>query len=534
MAANDKNLAHSIGLHQVNTEVAIDEIAFDLLFTLYKNNPRDQEEQLRDFERFLPENLSAKDKEKELKKWLEFTDVGMNKKIEKTFELWTNGAQWMDTGDKVKSVMLLGPPGQGKTTAFKEAARKVSAALGLTFKLNPGDHEPISPSDFMFVSMEFSGENQITTLGGIPARTTDPITGIDYMTRLVNKRLALACTAGGALVLLDDFPNAAPSVQNVGLSLTDEKRFQGLSLDHVYIGLTGNLGSLDGTHTTRLSTALRGRCKIYYTEDELPNWVNRIQQKYRDALGDCGIVGFLQREPQYFFEMPSTRQQGGFASPRTWDNFVQEARRAVMKNGGPGKGEHRAIGEIQRLASSLLGLEVGMRVHSYYNSLMLGADPIARRTIMDGHFDEAAFKDKFKDGYSGDSQFFAYQFVIALADYAVQELVSSKNYKLDLTSNPKLRQVVERFANGALAVGDDAFSFAIDHFKGKLANQVDEWSHTLQKVDNRRSLTTDVKKLFARIISESKEFTMEKRTVMIDALSDADKFSQSSRRRPRG
>ena len=118
-----------------------------------------------------------------------------------------------------------------------------------------------------------------------------------------------------------------------------------------------------------------------------------------------------------------------------------------------------------------------------------------------------------------------------MADYAVQELVSSKNYKLDLTSNPKLRQVVERFAKGALAVNDDTFAFAIDHFKAKLANQVDDWSH---KVDNRRSLTTDVKKIFARIISESKDFTSEKRTVMIDALSDADKFSQSSRRRPRG
>jgi DNA polymerase III delta prime subunit len=531
MAANEKNLAHSIGLHQVNTEVAIDEVSYDMLFTMHKSSPRDPVEQLRDFERFLSSNLSAKEKEKELKNWAEYTDVAMNKKIEQVFEQWTNGSKWMDTGDKVKSMLLLGPPGQGKTTTFKEAGRKVSAALGLNFKLNPGDNEAITPRDYMFVSMEFSGENQITTLGGIPAKTTDDATGIEYMTKLVNYRLAMACTAGGATVLLDDFPNAAPSVQNVGLSLTDEKRFQGLSLDHVYIGLTGNLGALDGTHTTRLSTALRGRCKIYYTEDELPNWINRIQQKYRDDLGDASIVGFLQREPQYFFEMPNTRQQGGFASPRTWDHFVQEARRAIAKNGGRGRGEVRAIREIERLASAMLGLEVGLKVHSYYNSLMLGADPIARRTVIDGHFDEAAFKDKFKDGYSADSQFFAYQFAVALADYAVQELVSSKNYKLDLASNPKLRQVVERFGKGALAVNDDTFAFAIDHFKAKLANQVDDWSH---KVDNRRSLTTDVKKLFARIISESKDFTSEKRTVMIDALSDADKFNQSSRRRPRG
>ena len=151
MAANEKNLAHSIGLHQVNTEVAIEEVAYDMLFTMYKTNPRDPAEQLRDFERFLPAELSAKDKEKELKSWAEFTDVGMNKKIEQVFEQWTNGSKWMDTGDKVKSMLLLGPPGQGKTTTFKEAARKVSSALGLTFKQNPGDHEQISPRDFLLL-----------------------------------------------------------------------------------------------------------------------------------------------------------------------------------------------------------------------------------------------------------------------------------------------------------------------------------------------------------------------------------------------
>jgi hypothetical protein len=148
--------------------------------------------------------------------------------------------------------------------------------------------------------------------------------------------------------------------------------------------------------------------------------------------------------------------------------------------------------------------------------------------IIDGVFQEAQFKEKFKDGYSGDSQFFAYQFAIALSDYAVQEIVTSKQYSLDTNKNPKLKTVIERFAKGVLNVNDDTFSFAIDHLKAKLANQIDEWSH---KTENRRSLTTDVKSVLATIIASQKNFTADQRTVMIDALSDADKFTVSAKRR---
>ena len=226
-------IAKNLDLVEIDTEIAINEIKLDILRTFYTENP-------------------ANDFEKE-----------RNEKVKKAYLEWT-GSDYEHDNMKILSILLLGSPGQGKTTAFKEAAKQVAAGLNLTYVENPSDDFKITRDCFMFVSQEFSAENSKVDLGGIPSKVEED--GIEYMTKLVNKRLAKAKSAGGSLLLLDDFPNASANIQNIGLSVTDEKRFQGLNLDGVYIGLTGNLGAVDGTHTAQLSTALRGRCKnILYT-----------------------------------------------------------------------------------------------------------------------------------------------------------------------------------------------------------------------------------------------------------------------------
>jgi len=515
MAEKEKNLAASIGLREVDTDHAIKQISRDILITMYRTEEKHG--------KVTPD------------------DVARNAKIEKLWQEWF-GSEWELDNDKIISMMLLGPPGQGKTTAFKQASKRVAEGLGMRYLQNPEDDVIIGPNDFMFVSLEFSGENTITTVGGIPAKTlgrdaNGVLDGEEYMTKLASKRLAYARKAGGALLLLDDFPNASPNVQNVGLSLTDEKRFQGLNLSTVYIGGTGNLGALDGTHTSRLSTALRGRMEIFYTEDKLPSWINRNQKNkdWQDSIGMVGVDGYLMREAQDFAQMPNSKHSGGFPSPRTWDHFVISLRREIRSSGGAGKGHMNAMAAVESLASSILGLEVGLKFYSYYNSMMLGADPIARKMIMEGEFDKKAFDAKFGDGYSAEGQHFAYQYATALADYAITQIVQAGkkvNYTLDLDKNKTLRTVIENFGKGILPVNQDTFSFTLDHFKAKLANQVEEWSSSFE---SRRVLNTEVKKVFARIIAENRDFSDEHKQIMVDTLSDINKYDTSggARRRRR-
>lgn len=480
----------------------------------------------------------------------------LDKRIEEVYENWT-GSKWEKDNDKIMSMMLVGPPGQGKTTAFKKAGEEVAAALNLRFVLNPADDYGVdqeqkallletekdlkeaqnagaSPAelapiakrirsiqkkvhldlsgDFVFVSQEFSAENSKMELGGIPSKQEEA--GMEYMTKLVNKRLAVLGRCGAGILLLDDFPNASPNIQNLGLSITDEKRFQGLNLAGTYIGLTGNLGSHDGTNTSRMSTALRGRCEVYFTADKLDNFVNRMMSRFRDEIGDAGVLGFLQRYEQHFSSLPDIKQMGGFPSPRTWDDFTLQLRRSIRDHGGRGKGELKALKDIAAKANAKLGLEVGQAFYAYYHALMRSADPLARSAIIDGELKKDQLAKRYKEGFSSDEQHFANQFALAVGDYTVSKIVKEGG---------KLDEAIERFTTALVAMNNDVWAFALNHMKTKLAIQQESLSQKYG--DTGRELTSSVKEQIGKIIMKNKDIDSSQREVMIDALSNADKVS---------
>lgn len=497
-----EEVAKAMGLHEMDTHELVELIKNDILMSLYRSG----------MEHGKKKELTADEKE-------------LNKNIEKTYKDWTGSDFEYDPSHKNLSMFLMGPPGQGKTTTFKEAAKEVCNALGLTLVINPGDDYQASKKDFVFVSLECSGENSAITFGGLPSKVEEK--GADgqpivYMTKVPNKRMALLSQVAGGVLLLDDFSNAAPNVQNVALSLTDEKRFQGLNLEHTYVGLTGNLGAVDGTHTTKNSTALSSRCILVFTRDNVKNFAARTQQRFKnDDIGDAGILAFLHRNPECFAEMPDAKKNGGFPCSRTWDHFMGEARSFIRRNGGRGKGEKQALENIKAYASIILGNEVGQKLSAYYYSLVQGADPIAQQAIIYGKVDKAQIDQKYGGGKSAPQQDFGFQLAVACADYTVQKIRNDKDQKLD--------EAIKRFGQVVLMLNAPEFAYAIDYLKAKLAVQVSKYCSNTNSKDLIKKLTIEAKTEISQILSKLEDFDGTKRAALIDAITDYDKLEGNRR-----
>lgn len=437
-------------------------------------------------------------------------------------------------------VALMGPPGHGKTTAFKQAAKWFAKETGLKFmdRFNIDKYlqkgEPIPRDTYMFVSHEFSGEVSKSTLA-IPMKTSGNLNVSDndgtsekaemtYMANVMPVRFAVLNQVAAGTILLDDFVNASPNLQNMALSITNEQRFQDMEFPNAYVGITGNLGSIDGTNTSKMSSALASRVQVRLVSDTVEDFINRLQAETKDEYGDLGISGFLRRNPEYFWSMPG--QTGGFNCPRTWDATVSEARVVFQANGND---LEKSLQEISASTPSMLGLEVSKFFNSYLYAMAKGADPLAKKMIERGEWNKQE-EEKFKSSMNGsgmDSKSidFSAQLAVALADHATYKIVSHpkqpelceclermkeivksepENYsgrsdkaeytQLEAKAEELIKEIVrvpmERFAKGLKdVVNQEPFGFGLDHMIMKITNQLPAWT------EERKSKSSSTKRL---------------------------------------
>ncbi|MDI5833254.1 hypothetical protein OCF84_20985 (plasmid) [Shewanella xiamenensis] len=294
---------------------------------------------------------------------------------------------------------IMGSPGHGKTTCFKVAAQWFSEQTQMNLVVNPTDDYMLQDNDILMVILDLSGETSNIKFTGLPTireyesaiTTSNEFAGSKkYTTSAPPKSLQSLSEATVSILLLDDFSNASPSIQNIGLSVMLEKQYQALKIGkHAFVNSTGNLGAIDGTNVSPTSTAMASRRQTYLAKDTPHNWAKRTQKQFPDMIGDAGLGGFFEQYDECF-SMPSKSKKGeAFACPRAWSHFVHYARESMhifehqLKRSNGLDGYAFDLDNFLFKAEGHVGSEVVPKLRAYYISLTNDVTPIAKR-MLDG------------------------------------------------------------------------------------------------------------------------------------------------------
>lgn len=413
---------------------------------------------------------------------------------------------------KVAGSALLGFPGQGKTSLYKAAAKECARLMGMRLRKNPSfeemQKEPLSENDMLLVSRELSGEVHAGSLIGPPSieEFKDSKGNVTkFSSSKPPLRLAALSHAGASVLLLDDALNAAPHILNVCLSLTDEKRYESLDIgENTYVGMTGNLGALDGTHTSKMSSALRTRVKLFQIEDTVENWIERTQAEYTGEVADGGISAFLA-ENKDLFHVPSPRGHSSYPTSRTWSNLAPDAEEVAHQIANGVKDPQRSLDRLHQAAQGVVGLEAAKRLKGFMYSLHTKASPLARESIdNNGKFSEASekeFKARIGDGFSTDGQEFGHQFVTSAAEYAAVRVKEAN----DRGDEAAVAKEYERFGNTLLnhrELTNDLVSRGFGHLLVRL-NAVAPEIATKDSAHSRPVLTNEHLSLLSKTVAQS-------------------------------
>lgn len=381
----------------------------------------------------------------------------------------------------VPSTALWGPPGHGKTTICKLVGRRIAAHLRLDFVLNPPNDFVVTKRHFLLTTQEMSGSVSNVDFAGIPSKATgsrEDGSSYGYMEKLLERRIVQLRDAGAGILLLDDFPNAAQFVQNNILSICEEGRFQGLDLGpRVMPFLTGNLGAIDGTHTSRPSTATMTRVRNLFVYEDVDEFAQRTELAFRDLpYGDLGISDFLKRNSAYYDTLDPSAPPGPHGCPRSNTKAIDSMRLARhmydVRDGNPAPQNPKLGLPVRRLleiyAHGLLGAKAAEGWVSYAYSLITEAEPLAVEAMSQEGLSAKGFerlKLLIGDGQAAEAQTFAYQFAVAVADRAAGVIANPR------AESDALAFAAERFARAILEpefILDTTRTLALSRFVRRL------------------------------------------------------------------
>jgi hypothetical protein len=410
--------------------------------------------------------------------------------------------------EKSNAVYLEGPPGHGKTSAHRAAAKEFAKLMNMKF------HEDVTQSmlssgeiginDFVFSIIELAGETSNKEVFGLMTKVR--VDGREFMGHLPDWRLAATMFAGYGYVLFDDFATATHQVQNSTLGLllngsagdlqfhmndlgkgefSTEHSPDGLvvivdmpsniaemrreNASTVSFGLAGNRGLGDGNKTFPITTATSTRVYRFDIEDTPDLYIDRILMMNNDDIGDCQLSSFIEQNRDELFSKLAKQEKGQMGQmpvPRTWDMLLTNIRTEFAENGGVSeickmneKDMSVVLFDIEKAAQGAVGKEAASAVAAFYSSLFLGAAPIADAIIRRGEVDTAYITKKYNNGNDIDGQNFGFSLASSLASFATEDIAkiigrspSKKDLAelrdVDSEKSKEVRKVLEHFSYG--------------------------------------------------------------------------------------
>lgn len=450
-------------------------------------------------------------------------DAAKKVKIQAALKSIHPNGTFLDDGFAPAPHILVGCPGHGKTSVLRAASRRAAGLLDMNFLDNPPSDQPIGKNDYVFLTLEFAGQNSALMIRGIPYQKKDEQTDVEYMDWLKERAFANMEKAGGGTLLLDDIANANVAMMNVALPILAERRFNRTIMKSFYMAATGNLGSLDGTKTTGYTSAMLNRGKVNLVRDKVEDLAARLAEKYgADAFGDCFFSGWLIRGGQAMIEtVPMAGSMQNVATPRSIDNSCQAFRIELMKVGGPTRGQaalNRSA--FDRNVGSLIGKEAGDNLVSHLHSAYEFADPAARMMILEGKLDDS-IAARMKNANAIENIMFFEQFGQALADYTSFRIKEGGDFK----------ETITRFTTGALTMDGAPFTGCISLFKDRLVYRnpslSSEQGASTATGPKRRILTEEIYDKIIDIMRPHPDNTETHWTDIVSVLSEAGLYSKA-------
>ncbi len=314
---------------------------------------------------------------------------GENKDLDKKVEqAWRDifKFDYTDVSDDITPSYIKGPPGQGKTTIFKVALENISKAMGVKLFIDPDLYDEPGPNDIVAVIPQLGGAISTSITQGIPSSENgmtvyNPPSRIKKM---INQDLSL--------FLLDDLDNANDGVKNSAMPIVQSKRLNDINLgERCYVGVTGNLGAIDGTNTGRDSAALLNRATVRLASDTLGDWLERGEKRYNDSIGMAFIDEYLINNPESFYPAVEKKYRGQRPTSRSWDALTNGVRNILAEHDAQvqaGLTPEPVMPKLNNLIPSHVGKKVGEELEIFYSNVITLARPAAMQLLETGDLTE--------------------------------------------------------------------------------------------------------------------------------------------------